>query len=87
MAFIILLGWRFDLRLSRLSDFNALETKMPVSAESNEDPVLGFRHSTKLSLWVRPQSGCTGNMGLGIAVIDICITNILASGDKYFPGE
>lgn len=87
MAFIILLGRGFDLRLSGLSDFNALETRMPVSAETNEDPVLVLPHSIKLSLWVGPQRSCKGNMGLGIVVIDICITSVLASSDTNVTGE
>lgn len=60
---------------------------MPVSAETNEDPVLVLPHSIKLCLWVGPQRSCKGNMGLGIVVIDICITSVLASSDTNVTGE
>jgi hypothetical protein len=84
MAFIILLGRGFDLPLSGLFDFNALETRVRVSAKSVEDPVLLLRHST--ALWVGPERVCEGNLRLGIAVIDICMINILGFDEKSVYG-
>lgn len=69
MAFITLLGPGFDLRLSGMFDFKVLETRLPVNAQSGENPVLVFWHPTKFAVWVGPEGACGENLGARISAV------------------